>query len=635
MAQASWTTDQQYYDPARIPPRANTSLALTGYTQGHSSVLNQLTGATATPSTQGYGGADSDIRLQPGYAEWYYSQNPRDPRAPAPIQSLSRYQAAPGARGGTPPPAQQQQPSHLSAYAPPTQQLQLYQQRPQPGVGLGGTGLGAGLGGTGVGLGGTGVGLGAPTGHYPPTSSGTGLGGTGVGIGHGQHHHAHAQLPQSYAQQQEAQARGTGTVGASGYNSQGRERGGFRADSGYRGRGSDRGRGGADRGRGRGDPYDRARGGGRRGEHVADNQPRSAFLEDFRLNGAKWTVDDVTGHLEELAKDQEGSRFIQRLLEANQGDDSSRVYDELLDVLDQVMTDVFGNYVVQKMLDFGTKVQIHSIAEKFQGHVLNLTLHTYGCRVVQKAIQVFDREDRLMVLADLRNQVGHCVQDQNGNHVIQKCIEYMPDDTDFIIDRFLGHVHEFATHAYGCRVIQCIFAHSSKRQDQVLQEIIKHVDSLTSDQFGNYVVQHVLQTSTNESAVQQMLAVLRPKFFPYCQHKFASNVMEKVYLRSNTEERNMLLHQLMQPATDIAAASNQDGETLSYLLVLMKDQYANYVVQQMIEQSDEGQRQMMVEHVRPQVQLLRRFTYGKHIVARLERTSATLQQQQQPTANRA
>ena len=48
-----------------------------------------------------------------------------------------------------------------------------------------------------------------------------------------------------------------------------------------------------------------------------------------------------------------------------------------------------------------------------------------------------------------------CVRDQNGNHVIQKCIESVPiEKIGFIISAFHGQVATLSTHPYGCRVIQ-------------------------------------------------------------------------------------------------------------------------------------------------------------------------------------
>ena len=64
-----------------------------------------------------------------------------------------------------------------------------------------------------------------------------------------------------------------------------------------------------------------------------------------------------------------------------------------------------------------------------------------------------DRQTQMVV--ELDGSVIKCIRDQNGNHVIQKCIECVPEDRiQFIISAFYGQVLSLSTHPYGCRVIQ-------------------------------------------------------------------------------------------------------------------------------------------------------------------------------------
>lgn len=58
-------------------------------------------------------------------------------------------------------------------------------------------------------------------------------------------------------------------------------------------------------------------------------------------------------------------------------------------------------------------------------------------------------------MQELDGNVMRCVRDQNGNHVIQKCIECIPTEKiGFIISAFHGQIATLSTHPYGCRVIQ-------------------------------------------------------------------------------------------------------------------------------------------------------------------------------------
>lgn len=52
---------------------------------------------------------------------------------------------------------------------------------------------------------------------------------------------------------------------------------------------------------------------------------------------------------------------------------------------------------------------------------------------------------------------------------------------------------------------------------------------------------------------------------------------------------------------------------------MMKDQYANYVVQKMIDVAEPTQRKKLMTNIRPHMNSLRKYTYGKHIIAKIEK----------------
>jgi pumilio RNA-binding family len=55
------------------------------------------------------------------------------------------------------------------------------------------------------------------------------------------------------------------------------------------------------------------------------------------------------------------------------------------------------------------------------------------------------------------------------------------------------------------------------------------------------------------------------------------------------------------------------------LYTMMKDQFANYVVQKMIDVAEPQQRKLLMYKIRPHMATLRKYTYGKHILAKLEK----------------
>lgn len=50
----------------------------------------------------------------------------------------------------------------------------------------------------------------------------------------------------------------------------------------------------------------------------------------------------------------------------------------------------------------------------------------------------------------------------------------------------------------------------------------------------------------------------------------------------------------------------------------MMDQYANYVVLKILEISNDKQRELLLDRIKVHHLALKKYTYGKHIVARFE-----------------
>jgi len=64
------------------------------------------------------------------------------------------------------------------------------------------------------------------------------------------------------------------------------------------------------------------------------------------------------------------------------------------------MTNVFGNYVIQNFFDHGTTSQRKELANQISGHILALSLQMYGCRVIQKAIELVYANQQAQMVVD-------------------------------------------------------------------------------------------------------------------------------------------------------------------------------------------------------------------------------------------
>ena len=97
----------------------------------------------------------------------------------------------------------------------------------------------------------------------------------------------------------------------------------------------------------------------------------------------QYFIDYVT----KLAQDQQGSRLIQAKLEEATPQERDCILVGVAPRALQLMCNPFGNYVIQKLLEFGTFEQRSGVAELMRRNVVALSYDMYGCRVVQTAVQ--------------------------------------------------------------------------------------------------------------------------------------------------------------------------------------------------------------------------------------------------------
>ncbi|EYC09552.1 hypothetical protein Y032_0060g3181 [Ancylostoma ceylanicum] len=351
-----------------------------------------------------------------------------------------------------------------------------------------------------------------------------------------------------------------------------------------------------------------------------DNGPRvpgnrSHILEDFRNNRTPpLQITDILSHVVEFAKDQHGSRFIQQKLERASVKEKQLLFDEVLANAHALMVDVFGNYVIQKFFEFGTPEQKAALGRSLKGNVMNLALQMYGCRVIQKAMESIDESLQLEILKEMEGHVLKCVKDQNGNHVVQKVIEKVkPERLQFIINTFTKNgpdtITQLSMHPYGCRVIQRVLEHCSEEQKRpVLEALHANMSTLIVDQYGNYVVQHVIEHGSNQDR-DRIVQEVAGNVLRYAQHKFASNVIEKCLICAGSHHKTLLIDEVCGTPNDPQPP----------ILLMMKDQFANYVVQKMLDIADPVYRKKMMYAIKPHIPVLRKYSYGKHIITKLEK----------------
>ena len=196
--------------------------------------------------------------------------------------------------------------------------------------------------------------------------------------------------------------------------------------------------------------------------------------------------------------------------------------------------------IVQKMLALGTPEQKRRLALQLKGHVKDLMLDEFGCMVLQQLLleacsmvnanvhclsskefvqsveQIFE-EDLLApeAMSDIISHMKH----NNGNYVIMRWIELLAGKChvkeEDMEDNSLGKLCNIActnaivigTNTKGCRVLKSLLdtPNASDLARQLLEGEV--FAQLVTDAYGNFVVQHILISSS--TSAEDKLQVFR------------------------------------------------------------------------------------------------------------------------------
>ncbi|WVY91926.1 hypothetical protein V8G54_037440 [Vigna mungo] len=89
----------------------------------------------------------------------------------------------------------------------------------------------------------------------------------------------------------------------------------------------------------------------------------------------------LQGYISHLAKDQNGCRFLQKMVDEGTSEDAQIVFNGVIDDVVELMMDPFGNYLVQKLIDVcaeDERLHIVSMLTKEPWQLLKTSFNTHG-----------------------------------------------------------------------------------------------------------------------------------------------------------------------------------------------------------------------------------------------------------------
>ncbi|KUJ08544.1 ARM repeat-containing protein [Mollisia scopiformis] len=320
---------------------------------------------------------------------------------------------------------------------------------------------------------------------------------------------------------------------------------------------------------------------------------------------ANMALETLGGEIYTLCKDQHGCRYLQKKLEDRNPEQVHMIWLETNQHVVELMTDPFGNYLCQKLLEYCNDEERTVLIENAANDMVRIALNQHGTRALQKMIEFISTPGQIQTIIEaLRFRVVELIQDLNGNHVIQKCLNKLSSlDAQFIFDAVGHHCVDVGTHRHGCCVLQrCIDHASGEQKAWLIRQISNNAYVLVQDPFGNYVVQYILDL--NEPVfTEPLVQMFRGRVGQLSKQKFSSNVIEKCLRCAQEPSKDMLIDEMLQPTE---------------LDRLLRDSFANYVIQTALDYANPVKKVQLIDAIRPYLPAIRTTPYGRRIQAKIQ-----------------
>ena len=266
--------------------------------------------------------------------------------------------------------------------------------------------------------------------------------------------------------------------------------------------------------------------------------------------------------------------------------------------------DPFGNYLCQKLLEYSEDEQRTALISQAAPAMVSIALNQHGTRALQKMVEYVSTTEQIEIIVfALKDRVVELVQDLNGNHVIQKCLNKLgPENSQFIFDAVGRHCVIVGTHRHGCCVLQrCIDHAKGDQRSRLISAITSNAFSLVQDPFGNYVVQYILDL--DEPMFTKPLCLSFAGNIPsLSKQKFSSNVIEKCLRTADIDSKRMMIEEMLH-ANEIER--------------MLRDSFANYVVQTAMDYADPETKLRMIDTIRPILPAIKQTPHGRRIASKI------------------
>ena len=315
-----------------------------------------------------------------------------------------------------------------------------------------------------------------------------------------------------------------------------------------------------------------------------------------------------------MLTDQKGSKYIQKKIDEKSPEFLFKLYEQIKNNLFEIMTNQYGNYVIQKFVQNCDKKLISNMLKSLStsgtgGKILyEISINNYGTRPLQKMIENLSnnmtQQDINILLNFTKGNALNLIKDINGNRIIQCIIQNIKNKELLspLYKEINENIIEIIKTKSGCCVFSKIILNIIEDDlNNMTDIIINNIENLINDEFGNISLKRIIKLN-NENYNNKIFEYIKDNLIPLSCQKFSSNVIE-ASIDNSTSLKEKVVNKLFENESNITN--------------LIFDQYGNYIIQNALQNAEKNQFDIIIRLIKENEKKLKQTSHGKIIFEKL------------------
>ncbi|CAK94819.1 unnamed protein product (macronuclear) [Paramecium tetraurelia] len=266
------------------------------------------------------------------------------------------------------------------------------------------------------------------------------------------------------------------------------------------------------------------------------NRKLQNILDSNDINKKRLIFNQVEKICLKASKDMFGNYTVQKVFEVGSQDQKQRMHNLLINHIFDLSKNQYACRVVQKMMEFikDYPEQLEIFLQNFYPYIIPLLNDPNGNYVILSCFELFNKNQLIFIIPMIEDSLQFMSKQTYGCRVIQKVLEIYPiEHTQKMMDILMTLACQLCYQEFGNYIIQYILKSGPPKEKQIICQIIKdNFEQLSINKFGSNSVEKYIDVMGPNQIINILCSISNDQFVFYnlSVNPFGNYVMKKVLI---------------------------------------------------------------------------------------------------------